>query len=342
MSEARVRRGWWIRHAGGSLAAVLLLAAIPLVGAGLLGLRAPFALAVPALALAFFVVGASLRVARWMRAPVPFRIPVTTGQQAFLPWIRRSRLGSPRGALDAIARVGVDVLLFRPLLRRAPTVPAGHGELGADRVPWLWLLAALFHGSLAVIALRHLCLFVTPVPTWLATLAAADAWLELGTPRLHLTGAALLVAIAGLLARRLLLPRLRYVSLAADYFPLWLLAAIGGTGLMMRHFTGVDLVAVRTLLRTSASLAAVVPPELDPIFLLHLFLVGVLLVYFPLSKLMHLPGALMSPTLGLGNTNREVRHVNPHNPRVEPRSYAEYEAEFRERMVEAGLPVTEE
>ncbi len=341
MSEARVRHGWWLRHAGGSLAAVLVLAAIPLVGAGLLGLRAPFALGVPALALTLFVVGVTLRVARWMRAPVPFRIPVTTGQQAFLPWLRPRRLGSPRGAGEVAARLLVDVLLFRPLLRRATTVPAGHEELGAARLPWLWLLAALFHGSLAVIALRHLCLFATPVPTWLAALAAADAWLELGTPRLHLTGVALLVAIAGLLARRLLLPRLRYVSLAADYFPLWLLAAIGVTGLTMRHFTGVDLVAVRTLLRTSANLAAVVPAELDPVFLLHLFLVGALLVYFPMSKLMHMPGALMSPTLGLGNTSREVRHVNPYNPRVAPRSYAEYEAEFRERMIEAGLPVTE-
>lgn len=342
MGQARVPSGWSTLHAGGSFAAVLALVVIPLVGAGLLGLRSPFTLVVPALALVVFVVGVAIRVARWMRAPVPFRIPVTAGQQASLPWIRPSRLGSPRRALEVASRLLVDVVLFRPLLRRAPTVPAGHRELGADRFPWLWLLAVLFHGSLAVIALRHLCLFWTPVPPWLASLTAVDAWFELGTPRLHLTGAILLVAIAGLLARRLLLPRLRYVSLAADYFPLWLLAAIGVTGLTMRHFTGVDLVAVRTLLRTSASLAVVVPPELDLGFLLHLFLVSVLLAYFPSSKLMHMPGALMSPTLGLGNNNREVRHVNPWNPPVEPRSYTEYEAEFREHMIGAGLPVTEE
>lgn len=342
MGRARVPSGWTTLHAGGSLAAVLALAAIPLLGAGPLGLRTAFALVLPAFALIVFVVGVAVRVARWMRAPVPFRIPVTTGQQAFLPWLRPSRLGSPRHAGEVAARLLVDVVLFRPLLRRAPTVPAGHQELGADRFPWLWVLAVLFHGSLAVIALRHLCLFLTPVPPWLASLTALDAWLELGAPRLHLTGAILLIAIAGLLARRLLLPRLRYVSLAADYFPLWLLAAIGVTGLMMRHCTGVDLVAVRTLLRTSASFAPVVPPELDVGFLVHLFLVGALLVTFPLSKLMHMPGALLSPTLGLGNSNREVRHVNPHNPRVKPRTYAEYEAEFREHMVEAGLPVTEE
>ena len=35
-----------------------------------------------------------------------------------------------------------------------------------------------------------------------------------------------------------------------------------------------------------------------------------------------------------------VRHVNPWNdPNIKPHSYADYEDEFREFMVDAGLPV---
>lgn len=339
---ARGSTGSLMVHAGGALAAVLVSSGIPLLGVGLLGFRAPFAFVVPAVALAVFLVGVGLRVARWMRAPVPFRIPVVTGQQASLPWIRQGRLGSPRSALEVAARIMIDVVFFRPLLRTAPTTPAGMSDLRGDRTPWLWVFSMVFHGSFAVVAVRHLCHFLTPTPAPLAWLAAVDASLEIGLPRVHLTGVLLIVGVGALLARRLLLVRLRYVSLAADYFPLFLIAAIGVSGLTLRHLTGVDLVAVRALLRGIANLAPVVPPSLDAAFLLHLFLASTLIAYFPLSKLMHLPGALMSPTLIMANSNREVRHVNPWNPNVQPRSYADYEAEFREHMIEAGLPVTEE
>jgi hypothetical protein len=39
-----------------------------------------------------------------------------------------------------------------------------------------------------------------------------------------------------------------------------------------------------------------------------------------------------------GNT-REKRHVNPWNYPVKIHTYQDYEDEFREKMVEAGLPV---
>jgi hypothetical protein len=34
-----------------------------------------------------------------------------------------------------------------------------------------------------------------------------------------------------------------------------------------------------------------------------------------------------------------VRHINPWNPDIKPHSYAGYEDEFREDMVEQGIPV---
>jgi hypothetical protein len=63
--------------------------------------------------------------------------------------------------------------------------------------------------------------------------------------------------------------------------------------------------------------------------------------YFPLSKLMHMPGIFMSPTLNLANNSRARRHINPWNVPVEVHTYQQYENEFRGRMIEAGLPVEE-
>ena len=68
-------------------------------------------------------------------------------------------------------------------------------------------------------------------------------------------------------------------------------------------------------------------------------LVSVLLAYFPFSKLMHMGGIFLSPTRNLANNNRAKRHVNPWNPAVKVHTYEEYEDEFRDKMMAAGLPV---
>jgi nitrate reductase gamma subunit len=75
---------------------------------------------------------------------------------------------------------------------------------------------------------------------------------------------------------------------------------------------------------------------------MHLFLVCSLFAYFPFSKLVHLGGIFLSPTRNLANNNRMVRHVNPWSYPVKVHTYAEYEEEFREKMIEAGLPVEKE
>jgi nitrate reductase gamma subunit len=81
---------------------------------------------------------------------------------------------------------------------------------------------------------------------------------------------------------------------------------------------------------------------MDLFLAVHLFLVAVLLAYFPLGKLMHAGGAWLSPTLTMANSNRERRHVNFHNPKVEVLHYADYEDAFRAPMIAAGLPVEKE
>jgi nitrate reductase gamma subunit len=87
----------------------------------------------------------------------------------------------------------------------------------------------------------------------------------------------------------------------------------------------------------------VIPEGIGVIFYVHLFLVSVLLIYFPLSKLMHMGGVFLSPTRNLRADSRRVRHVNPWKfENVHYHTYDEYEDEFREKMIEAGLPVDKE
>ncbi len=81
------------------------------VGAAVLfGAAAPgrwlLAVAVPYAALAVASAGLVLRVVRWARVPVPFRIPTTCGQQQGIPGFRPSRLENPPGLVWAAARAG--------------------------------------------------------------------------------------------------------------------------------------------------------------------------------------------------------------------------------------------
>jgi nitrate reductase gamma subunit len=52
------------------------------------------------------------------------------------------------------------------------------------------------------------------------------------------------------------------------------------------------------------------PLPADPILLVHLGLVAILMIIFPLSKLLHAPGLFFSPTRNQTDNAREVRHVS--------------------------------
>jgi len=57
---------------------------------------------------------------------------------------------------------------------------------------------------------------------------------------------------------------------------------------------------------------------------------------------MHMGGIFLSPTRNMTADTRMKRHVNPWNYPVKTHTYEEYEDEFREKMIEAGLPVEKE
>jgi nitrate reductase gamma subunit len=128
--------------------------------------------------------------------------------------------------------------------------------------------------------------------------------------------------------------------LTSDFFPLFLLIAIGVSGILMRHGTKTDIVGVKTLMVGLLTFQFPrIPDTIGSIFYVHVFLVSVLLAYFPFSKLTHLAGVFLSPTRNLRGNTREYRHVNPWNYPVKIHTYEEYEDEFRDKMAEMGIPV---
>lgn len=323
-----------------SLFAVGVLILLALLGAAA-GAHALLGAALPSLAFLLFLAGVIYRMLKWARSPVPFRIPTTCGQQKSLSWIPSSPLENPHGTCGVIGRMALEVLLFRSLFRNTKA-ELGGAKLAFGGAKWLWAAGLALHWSFLLILLRHLRFFLEPVPAAVNLVSALDGFFELAVPTLYLTDAVLLVSLTYLFLRRIFIPQVRYISLAADYFPLLLILAIAVTGLLMRHVWRVDLFKVKELALSLAALHPHVPEGLGAIFYLHLFLVSALLVYFPLSKLVHMGGVFLSPTRNLANNSRRRRHINPWNSPARVHTYEEYEDEFREKMKAAGLPVEKE
>ena len=324
-----------------AIVAVLGLAAFAALGAGALGLRLVFGVIVPAIAIAVFCVGFTVKVIGWSRVPVPFRIPTTCGQQRSLAGIRRDRLGNPATPFEAAARVLREALCFTALFGNTRSELREGPALSQVKDRALFCLALAFHAALFIVWLRHLRLFLEPIPAWVQALCRLDGFFEIGTPVVFITTAVLLGALACLALRRLGSARLRYLAQVNDYVPLFLLLGIGATGVWMRHFGGGDVEEVKAFALGVLSFS--LPPlPAGSLFYVHLTLVSALVAGFPFGKLMHAAGLFLSPTLNLANTSRAKRHINPWNPAVELHGYAAYEDEFRDKMRGAGLPLERE
>jgi len=323
------------------LLAVLALVAVALAGAGALGWTVLFGAVVPYAAAALFLGGLVARVLGWARSPVPFRIPVTCGQQKSLPWIRQARIETPSTTGGVVARMALEVLCFRSLFRNTRT-ELRDGRLHYASAKWLWAAGLAFHYAFLVVVLRHLRFFLEPVPAFVLALARVDGFFQNALPAVFATTLVFLGAAAFLLVRRIASPPLRYLSLASDYFPLFLLLAIGLSGAWLRHVSKIDVPAAKAAVMGLVRLAPQPAAAVGTAFYVHLFLVSTLLAYFPFSKLVHGAGVFLSPTRNLTANSREVRHVNPWNAPVPLHTYAEYEDEFRERMRDAGLPLEKE
>ncbi|HUU03419.1 MAG TPA: sulfate reduction electron transfer complex DsrMKJOP subunit DsrM [Myxococcota bacterium] len=322
-----------------SLLAVLVLAGLAYLGTEVLHWQAVFGVVLPYVALVLFLGGLIWRVVNWARSPVPFRIPTTCGQEKSLPWIRQNKFDNPYTTWQVIGRMLLEILFFRSLFRNTRMAVKEGERVVYGPTKWLWLGGLAFHYSFLVIILRHLRFFTQPVPYPVNLLSNLDGFFQVGVPVFYITSFVLLGALGYLLLRRLYIPQVRYISLVNDYFPLFLLLGIGTCGFLLRYMVKTDIVGIKQLSLGLVSFHPQVPDGIHYLFYMHLFLICVLFAYFPFSKLTHMAGVFMSPTRNLANNNRARRHINPWNPQVKVHTYEEYEDDFREKMIAAGIPV---
>lgn len=328
-----------------SFLAVFGLIVIAWLGSMIPGMPNVFGIMFPYLAMLVFFGGFVLKIIDWAKAPVPFSIQTTCGQGASLDFIKHNKLEAPNTTAEVVARMALEILTFRSLFRNTKSEIHDGPKVTYESSKWLWLFALMFHYSFLLIVLRHLRLFLTPVPEWVTWLELGDGLMEIGQPTLYMTDAFILLGLGYLFGRRIWDRKVRYISLINDYFPLVLIFGIAFTGILMRYFlrTDIDIVNIKQLAVGLVTFQPTIGAEIGSIFYIHLFLVCALLVYFPFSKLMHMGGVFMSPTRNMKNNTRAVRHINPWNdPNIKCHSYAAYEDDFREFMVDADLPVEKE
>ncbi len=223
----------------------------------------------PYLCTGILLFGMGMKAFIWLRTPVPLRIVTTP---------------APKSTLGVIWRLIGDLLWFPNLFK-------------SDKL--LWGAGFLFHLALWIVLLRHLRYFLYPVPPWVE---------EIQTLGLY-AGYIIPLPVAFLLARRLLLDRILYISILGDYFALFLLLVITVSGVLLQVFFRTYAIDVKDMILGLIHFQ----PRIHSfhwLFVVHLLSVSTLLAYFPFSKLLHAGGLLLSPTR-YQRANFEKRSVNP-------------------------------
>ncbi len=218
----------------------------------------------PYVAIATFVGGVAYRFSTWSRTPQPGKLTLYPTQGWDL-------------------RIAAKEAVFFPNLYKG------------DR--FLWLLAWAFHGALALAFVGHLRIITGVIDAALVSIGVSQ--LGIGMLSRLAGGAAglvLMIAAGALLLRRLLLPRVREISSGPDFLALLLLVAVIASGNAMRFgSTPVDLTQIRVWTGSILVLSPQVPT--NSAFLLHALLAELLIIYLPLSKLMHFGGLFYTLSL---------------------------------------------
>lgn len=220
------------------------------------------------LATLLLVAGLAFKIFDYSRTPAPLKIPTTP---------------APTTQSGVVYRMAKEVVVFESLFKSNK---------------WIWLFGWLFHFGLFLVLARHLRYFTEPV--WF--------WVGIVQPFGKYASFMMVIGLAGLLARRFVVDRVRYISTPSDYLMLVLLLAIGVSGMLMTFVAHTDIVALKQFFM-GLMYADIQPVPQDPILLVHLALVALLMVIFPISKLLHAPGLFFSPTRNQVDNPRERRHV---------------------------------
>ena len=228
------------------------------------------------LAALLLVVGLAYKIYDYSRTPAPLKIPTTP---------------APPTKKGVVYRMAKEVVVFESLFKSNK---------------WIWVFGWLFHFGMLLVLVRHLRYFVTPIPEWLAFVQPFGKYASF----------MMVLGLGGLLARRFLVDRVRYISTPSDYLMLVLLLGIGLSGMMTTFVVHTDIVALKEFFM-GLMYFDVQPVPGDPIILAHLTMVALLMMIFPISKLLHAPGVFFSPTRNQVDDPREHRHVAAWAARLE-------------------------
>ncbi len=214
-----------------------------------------------------------------------------------------------------VAGVGRKITIYArtPAPLKIPTTPAPRTKAGVvwrmtkevtvfqslfKSNKWTWLFGWVFHVALALVLFRHLRYFQEPVWTVVALIQPFGKYAAFG----------MLFGLAGLWARRFLVDRVRYISSLSDHLMLALLIAIGLSGLGIKYLSHTDIVAVKAYM-LGLMVFDLQPLPADAFVLIHFGLIITLMVIFPISKLLHVPGLFFMPSRNQVDNAREVRHT---------------------------------
>jgi len=210
-----------------------------------------------------FVIAMVFRVRSWMRLPAP--------SMTLFP------APSPEGKANVL-NTAKEAVFFRSLYK-------------GDRA--LWLFAWAFHVVLALIFVGHVRV-VSNVDQVFMSMGMTEAGIQgMSSGAGGAAGVIILVTAVVLLLRKLLIPRVKEITSVSDILALVLIGAILVTGNMMRfgaeHF---DLNLTREYFANLASFGGAADAQAlqNGVFLTHMGLALLLLMYIPFSKILHFGG----------------------------------------------------
>ncbi|MDH5516361.1 MAG: respiratory nitrate reductase subunit gamma [Gammaproteobacteria bacterium] len=225
--------------------------------------------------LVVFVGFTARKIRQYWKTPAPLKIPTTP---------------APVTQTGVVFRMAREVVLFESLFKSNK---------------WIWVFGWMFHLGLLLAFFRHLRYVVSP-ENFMWPVISNVIVQSFG----QYAGFAMVAGLFGLLARRIVVERIRYISSPSDYLMLLMLIVIGVSGLVMSFVSHIDVVQLKMFVMGLFGFDFQNLPESGAL-LIHLLLVVVLLLIFPFSKLLHAPGVFFSPTRNQIDNPREKRHLAP-------------------------------
>jgi nitrate reductase gamma subunit len=225
-----------------------------------------------------FILGVAIRLYVYATTPQPVKIPLTP---------------APTTSGGAVLRILGEVVFFKSLFQsNKPT----------------WVAGYLFHISFFLLIFLHFLrhfVYSNPLPSWYST------FVNIGI----VCGIVMFLSLFYLFLRRMVVERVKFISLFADYFILIILMLIALAGLSMNYFVSSSaLTNIDNHLDPFITGIAVFHPvniPANPYFLVHYSLVLLLIAYIPFSKVMHFVGIFFSPTRIMADNPREARYYKP-------------------------------